>query len=154
MFDDCVDAREYFGPFRGDDPNSPAGAHIYWPRLQRLQIRNSYMLRRPYMRVTGRSTALRHVHEVLLLVGRAVRQMPALVSVRVRQYVLAENGLETTTLHYDAEGGRSRILVEGLRPSPPTLEAWKDSVRSVHGAEPWIHVQTAASRDRAEIPRD
>lgn len=151
-FDDCVFAREFLAPFANDlhaqrqvaTPPSPDGqpyrklaGDLWWPSLRKLHIRNSYMLRRPYTRVSTRSAALILIHEVLLLVGRAIAHMPALEEARIRQYVLASGRLETISVEYkagvvNAHGKKMapRLVVKGLRPSLPTVNAWKESVRA------------------------
>lgn len=163
-FDDCVYAREFLAPFasdlsahkgdmNGNGVNGTLAGHakslqsyrnqagdLWWPYLRKLHIRNSYMLRRPYLRVSTRSAALMIIHEVLLLAGRAIAHMPALEEVRVRQYVLASGRLETILIEYKAgsgSGGKKmapRLKVKGLRPSVPAIDAWRESVRSTKGS--------------------
>lgn len=129
-FDDSVDAREFFAPFAEEPQPGERQRHIAdWRRLEKLHIRNSYMLRRPYMRVSSRATALQHVHEVLTLVGRALRAMPVVESVRIRQYILTEGQLESISVHYTVDGRSARVKFSGIEPLKVTLEAWRASVR-------------------------
>ncbi|KAI6778382.1 uncharacterized protein J7T54_000500 [Emericellopsis cladophorae] len=140
-FDDSVDAREFFAPYA--DESHQESRHIHpgtWRRLERLHIRNSYMLRRPYMRVATRATALQHVHEVLTLVGRALRAMPVVENVRIRQYILTEEGLQTISVRYYFDGRVPMIWFSGIKPVRATLEAWRASVRDRRGAHLRIDV--------------
>lgn len=183
-FDDCVFAREFLAPFASDlheqrqaatvltaHGSAAASAHqsaaaaaaqsyrnqvgdLWWPYLRRLHVRNSYMLRRPYTRVSTRSAALMLIHEVLLLAGRAIGHMPALEEVRIRQYVLASGRLETIVVEYkagsvSASGRRKspRLKVKGLRPSVPTIEAWKESVRATRGSHLVIELDSSTDDD-------
>jgi hypothetical protein len=157
-FDDCVDARLLLSPFR-DEPSSSnnnnnnnvdggegrstrrSTSGFWWPRLRRLHIRNSYMMRRPYTRVHSRASALRSVHEVVLLAGRAVRYMPSATNVRVRQYVLAGVGLEQIIVQYEADETTAKIYFDGIEPVPSTIEAWKASVWAVRGVELEVNVR-------------
>lgn len=177
-FDDCVYAREFFGPFADVDyqqrrmnPLKDSSAlttanikarvekkvekttkELCWPHIRKLHIRNSYMLRRPYTRVSSRSAALKVIHEVLLLAGRAIGHMPEVEHVKIRQYVLSDGRLETIILEYmagESNGGRkgARLVIEGLRPSVPTLDAWKQSVRATRATHLRIDIEGNTSLD-------
>ena len=153
-FDDCIDARELLGPFRGDTYPDSNYARWWWPHLRRLHLRNSYMMRRPYMRVGHRSVALRHVHETLLLVGRAVRCMPWMENMRLRQYILTGGELEQFVVQYevttDGSSGEvvtARIDVHGLEPLQSTMEVWKQNVRATRNVELEIRVHLDSSHD-------
>jgi len=140
-FDDSVDAREFFAPYA--DESHQEGRHPHpgtWRRLERLHIRNSYMLRRPYMRVATRATALQHVHEVLTLVGRALRAMPVIQNVRIRQYILTEEGLQTISVQYYFDGQVAMLRFSGIKPVRATLDVWRASVRDRRGAHLQIDV--------------
>lgn len=120
--DDYVDLREFLAPFREDD--DPRGLeHYWWPRLRRLHMRNSYMLWRPYMRVNTRASALKHVHQVVLLVGRAVRFTPSVTNIRVRQCVLTGANLERIIFQYEADEKTSNIFFDGIKPIHSAVEA-------------------------------
>lgn len=129
-------------------------------------MRNSYMLRRPYSRVSSRSAALMLIHEVLLLSGRAIKHMPNVEDVRIKQYVLADGRLETIVLEYHSKGrvgkvlpgvrkGAPRLIIDGLRPSVPTLDAWKESVRATRDSHLAIEIDEMTSHDSGDsMPED
>lgn len=94
------------------------------------------------------------IHEVLLLAGRAIEHMPALEEVRIRQYVLASGRLETIVAEYKSgeisPSGRKRaprLTIKGLRPSVPTIEAWKESVRATRGSHLAIDLESSIEDD-------
>lgn len=138
-FDDCVDIREFLAPFQEGDGDGDF-QHYWWPRLRRLHMRNSYMLRRPYMRVNTRASALKHVHEVVLMLGRAVRFMPSVTNVRVRQYVLTGASLEQIIVQYEADERTSKIFFDGIEPIHSAVEAWKASIWAIRGVELEVNV--------------
>lgn len=138
-FDDCVDIRELLAPFQEGDGDGDL-QHYWWPRLRRLHMRNSYMLRRPYMRVNTRASALKHVHEVVLMVGRAVRFMPSVTNVRVRQYVLTGASLEQIIVQYEADERTSKIFFDGIEPIHSAVETWKASIWAIRGVELEVNV--------------
>ncbi|KAF4125444.1 hypothetical protein GMORB2_4284 [Geosmithia morbida] len=149
-FDDSIDARSLLAYFRDDesgrrrynDRSAGAGgagsssAGPWWPRLERLQVRNSYMMRRPYTRVRTHASAIKHVHDVVLFVGRALRCMPAAKSIRIRQYILAEGNLEHAVVKYDIDdAGRPVVVFQGLQPPQKTVDAWTASVLETRGVD-------------------
>ncbi|KAI2471528.1 hypothetical protein F4781DRAFT_420551 [Annulohypoxylon bovei var. microspora] len=129
-FDDCIDAIQFFAPFltgptaektlRGQE--APL-----WMRLKRLNVRNSYMVKAPYLRVTNRAEALASIHKVLVAVGRAASRMPELSFARVSQYVLIDGQLEWFVLIYECHTGKAVLRFKGFVPSKPILGAWKHS---------------------------
>lgn len=147
-FDDSIDVRGLFSAFKGDRARLSLRTLPWWPRLERLQLRNSYMMRRPYARVHTLASALKNVEEVILLVGRAVRCMPAVKVIRVRQYVLAEGSLEQSTVKYGVDSsGRASVVFAGLQPSQDTLDAWTASVKATRGVDLDIRVHVSSAHD-------
>jgi hypothetical protein len=146
--------------------NGGSAQDLCWPHLRKLHIRNSYMLRRPYTRVSSRSAALMLIHEVLLLAGRALKHMPNVETVKIKQYVLADGRLETIVLEYHSQGrvgkmlpgarkGAPRLVIDGLRPSVPTLDAWKASVRETRNSHLVIEIDEMTSHDSSDsMPED
>ncbi|KAI1453514.1 hypothetical protein F4805DRAFT_365140 [Annulohypoxylon moriforme] len=130
-FDDCIDAMQFFAPFltgptaertlRGQE--APL-----WMRLKRLNVRNSYLVKAPYLRVATRPEALASIHKILVAVGRATSRMPELMFARVSQYVLTDGELEWFVLIYECHAGKGIVRVRGFVPSKPILGAWKHSI--------------------------
>ncbi|KAI1780793.1 hypothetical protein F4818DRAFT_396901 [Hypoxylon cercidicola] len=130
-FDDCVDAAQFFTPFIvGPLPNeSPNSQEVpFWTRLKRLNIRNSYLMKEPYLRVTNRIDALAYVQKVLVAVGRASHRMPELQFARVCQYILADGRLEWFVLTYECYAGRAVLRVRGFVPGKVMIGAWRHLV--------------------------
>ncbi|KAI1471950.1 uncharacterized protein F4812DRAFT_416144 [Daldinia caldariorum] len=133
-FDDCVDAVQFFTPFILGPGMMPAEAAPpksqeapFWARLKRLNIRNSYMMKAPYLRVASRVEALASVHNVLVAVGRAARRMPGLLFARVCQYVLTDGQLEWFVLTYEFHSGKAVVRTKGFVPGRLMVTAWRDS---------------------------
>ncbi|KAI0181691.1 hypothetical protein GGR52DRAFT_51426 [Hypoxylon sp. FL1284] len=144
-FDDCVDAAQFFAPFLlHHGPGSPGGGGgqeaPFWPRLTRLNVRNSYMMKDPYLRVANRLEALTHVRKVLVAVGRAACCMPELRFARVCLYVLADGLLEWFVLTYERFAGRIVLRTRGFIPGKATMDAWRCPVAG-KGAEFHIRVE-------------
>ncbi|KAI0133428.1 hypothetical protein F4776DRAFT_671432 [Hypoxylon sp. NC0597] len=130
-FDDCIDAAQFFTPFIVGpvSEKSPRSQEVpLWMRLKRLNVRNSYMMKTPYLRVTNRVEALASVHRVLVAIGRATSRMPELSFARVCQYVLTDGQLEWFVLIYERHTGQVTLRVRGFKPSKPLLGAWKHSI--------------------------
>ncbi|KAI1135744.1 hypothetical protein F5Y05DRAFT_159096 [Hypoxylon sp. FL0543] len=130
-FDDCIDAVQFFTPFlAGPVPDkSLKGQEVpFWARLKRLNVRNSYMMKTPYLRVATRIEALASVHRVLVAIGRATCRMPELSFARVCQYVLTDGRLEWFVLIYERHVDQVALRVRGFKPSKPLLGAWKNSI--------------------------
>ncbi|KAI1214283.1 uncharacterized protein F4807DRAFT_407331 [Annulohypoxylon truncatum] len=127
-FDDCIDAIQFFAPFligptaertlRGQE--APL-----WMRLKRLNVRNSYMVKAPYLRVANRAEALASIHKVIVAIGRATSRMPELLFARVSQYVLTDGQLEWFVLTYESHAGKAVLRVRGFVPSKAIAGAWK-----------------------------
>ncbi|KAK6955048.1 hypothetical protein Daesc_002678 [Daldinia eschscholtzii] len=129
-FDDCIDAVQFFTPFligpgMADAPKSQEVP--FWTRLKKLNIRNSYMMKAPYLRVGNRVEALASVHNVLVAIGRATRRMPELLFARVCQYVLTDGQLEWFVLTYEYHTGKAVARTKGFVPGRLMVNAWKDS---------------------------
>ncbi|XDG03549.1 hypothetical protein ABKA04_003164 [Annulohypoxylon sp. FPYF3050] len=132
-FDDCIDAMQFFAPFltgptaertlRGQE--APM-----WMRLKRISVRNSYMVKAPYLRVANRAEALASIHKVLVAIGRATSRMSELAFARVSQYVLTDGQLEWFVLVYERHEGKVDLQFKGFVPSKPILGTWKHSVTS------------------------
>jgi len=132
-FDDCIDVRDFLAPF--DDGEQREQQRPYWPYLERLHVRNSFLMRRPYMRVKTRAQAVHQIDRIFLLVGRAVRFMPMVNNIKIRLYVYNEGRLEQTNVQYDAWNGGARIRFTGTPPTKASLDAWKTSVTKAQGVE-------------------
>ncbi|KAI0901134.1 hypothetical protein F4806DRAFT_492021 [Annulohypoxylon nitens] len=130
-FDDCIDAMQFFAPFltgptaertlRGQE--APM-----WMRLKRISVRNSYMVKAPYLRVANRAEALASIHKVLVAIGRATSRMSELAFARVSQYVLTDGQLEWFVLVYERHEGKVDLQFKGFVPSKPILGTWKHSI--------------------------
>ena len=133
-FDDCVDIKHFLDPFKdgahGSSHGEP-GSDEWWPYLFRLEVRYSWMVRRPYLRVSSRANALLQVHEILLLLGRATRRMPSLHHLKLRMYILGEAGLQKIKAVFEVcdADGTAKLAITGIEPTLPTVEAWKKSAR-------------------------
>ncbi|OTB14750.1 hypothetical protein K445DRAFT_126440 [Daldinia sp. EC12] len=129
-FDDCIDAVQFFTPFLIGPgmAEAPKSQEVpFWTRLKRLNIRNSYMMKAPYLRVGNRVEALASVHNVLVAIGRATRRMPGLLFARVCQYVLTDGQLEWFVLTYEYHTGKAVVRTKGFIPGRLMVNAWKDS---------------------------
>ncbi|KAI0131117.1 hypothetical protein F4814DRAFT_156269 [Daldinia grandis] len=129
-FDDCIDAVQFFTPFLVGSGISepPKGQEVpFFSRLKRLNVRNSYMMKAPYLRVTNRVEALASVNNVLVAIGRATRRMPALLFARVCQYVLTDGQLEWFVLTYEYHVGKAIVRTKGFKPGKVMANAWRDS---------------------------
>lgn len=163
-FDDCIDAAQFFAPFllggsptssqtqtqdQGQDQSeSPSQQHRaallpppFWSRLKRLNIRNSYMMKEPYLRVASRIEALTSVHSVFVAIGRAAYHMPELQFARVCQYVLNDGRLEWFVLTYECYAGKATLRIRGFAPAQVMVDAWRHSIASKR-LECEIHVET------------
>ena len=159
VFDDTVDALALFDPFLDDDEEkqdndralatfpahspaslSPGSNRPYWPRLQRLRIRNSYMLKSPYLRAVSRTAALVSANRLVLAIGRAATHMPALEKARVCQCVVGSQGVEWLILTYQFCAGIATLKVRGFIPNRRVLNVWKSSVASTRGVKLKIHM--------------
>lgn len=143
-FDDCIDAAQFFHPFLvGHEVEEPPTNQEapFWMRLKRLNVRNSYMMKEPYLRVTRRVEALAYVLKVLTAIGRASRRMPELQFARVCQYVLTEDQLEWFVLTYECHAGTAWLRVRGFVPGKAMIDAWKLSAAEKR-LEFDIHVET------------
>ncbi|XXG97401.1 methylglyoxal reductase (NADPH-dependent) gre2 [Hypoxylon texense] len=145
-FDDCIDAAQFFVPFTAG-PSSPNGspksheeAAPFWPQLKRLNVRNSYMMKEPYLRVPTRVEALAYVRKVLVAIGRASMRMPELQFARVCQYVLNDGQLEWFVLTYECYAGRAVLRLRGFVPGKAMIDAWKHPIAEKR-AEFHIHVE-------------
>ncbi|KAI1762550.1 hypothetical protein GGR53DRAFT_521581 [Hypoxylon sp. FL1150] len=130
-FDDCVDAAQFFTPFIVGNllDKTPMSQEVpFWVRLKRLNVRNSYLMKEPYFRVTSRIEALAHVQKVLVAVGRASRRMPELRFARVCQYVLTDGRLEWFVLTYECYAGRAVLRIRGFVPGKAMVDAWKHPI--------------------------
>ncbi|KAI1410054.1 hypothetical protein F5Y13DRAFT_168930 [Hypoxylon sp. FL1857] len=130
-FDDCIDAVQFFTPFlAGPAPEKSLKSQEtpFWMRLKRLNVRNSYMMKTPYLRVSNRIEALASVHRVLVAIGRATCRMPELAFARVCQYVLTDGQLEWFVLIYERHAGKVVLRVRGFKPSKPLLGTWRHSI--------------------------
>ncbi|KAI2632700.1 hypothetical protein GGS26DRAFT_557112 [Hypomontagnella submonticulosa] len=130
-FDDCIDAAQFFAPFLvgpgAEKP--PIGQEApFWTRLKRLNIRNSYLMKAPYLRVPNRIEALVSVHNVLVAAGRAACRMPELQFARICQYVLTDGQLEWFVLTYECYAGKAVLRMRGFVPGTAMVDAWKRSV--------------------------
>ncbi|KAI1656538.1 hypothetical protein F4813DRAFT_363582 [Daldinia decipiens] len=129
-FDDCIDAVQFFTPFLlgSGIAEPPKGQEApFFPRLKRLNVRNSYMMKSPYLRVTNRVEALASVRNLLAAIGRATRRMPALLFVRVCQYVLTDARLEWFVLIYEYHADKVVMRTKGFRPGKLIANAWRES---------------------------
>ncbi|KAH8879808.1 hypothetical protein GQ53DRAFT_833852 [Thozetella sp. PMI_491] len=126
IFDDSLDAYRFFSPFLDD---SPRHCYLpYWDKLETLSIRNSYLVKRPYMRVSNRAEALTCVFKLLAAVGRAAQFMPNLRKARICQYVLTDDQLEWFILTYKYHRGQASLDFKGLKPSRLTVDLWQASI--------------------------
>lgn len=132
-FDDCIDIREFLSAF--DDEELLDQQYPHWPHLERLHIRNSFLMRSPYMRVQTRAQAMHQVDRLLMLVGRALRYMPLVTSIKIKLYVFSEARLEQTRVQYSAWTGGANVKFTGRIPLSSVIDIWKDSVRSARGSE-------------------
>ncbi|KAI2616305.1 hypothetical protein GGR54DRAFT_610398 [Hypoxylon sp. NC1633] len=138
-FDDCIDATQFFAPFLTNNPrswstSSESHSHSYsmeapfWPHLKRLNVRNSYLMKEPYLRVAGRVEALVSARDVLVAVSRAATRMPELQFARVCQYVLTDGRLEWFILTYERCDGMAVLRARGFVPGTAMVSAWRQSV--------------------------
>lgn len=142
-FDDCIDAMQFFAPFltgptaertlRGQE--APM-----WMRLKRISVRNSYMVKAPYLRVANRAEALASIHKVLVAIGRATSRMSELAFARVSQYVLTDGQLEWFVLVYERHEGKVDLQFKGFVPSKPIFGTWKHSI-TAKGLELDVHYE-------------
>ncbi|KAI0830903.1 hypothetical protein F5Y06DRAFT_281782 [Hypoxylon sp. FL0890] len=143
-FDDCIDAVQFFTPFLvGPVSEKPPRSQEvpFWMRLKRLNVRNSYMMKTPYIRVANRIEALASVHKVLIAIGRATCHMPELSFARVCQYVLTDGQLEWFVLTYELHAGQVVLRARGFKPSKPLLCAWKHAI-AAKGLKLEVHHET------------
>ncbi|KAL7623648.1 hypothetical protein AAE478_005200 [Parahypoxylon ruwenzoriense] len=130
-FDDCIDATQFFAPFLvgpAEEESSRSQEAPFWMRLKRLNVRNSYMMKAPYLRVSDRVEALTSVRRVLVAIGRAACRMPDLRFARVCQYVLNDGQLEWFVLIYECHAGKAVLRAKGFVPSRTMIDAWRHSV--------------------------
>ncbi|KAJ1337768.1 DUF6546 domain-containing protein [Microdochium nivale] len=127
VFDDCVDALEFFAPFLRDTVASDQDIP-HWANLRVLHARNSYMLRRPYLRVKNQTQALVAVHKLMLALGQAVKHMPILEKARLSLCIMSNLGLEWITLTYLYSAGSVALAVRGITPAKVATDAWATSV--------------------------
>ncbi|KAI1374859.1 hypothetical protein F4677DRAFT_158922 [Hypoxylon crocopeplum] len=137
-FDDCIDASQFFAPFLVGSPRIQETP--FWIRLKRLNVRNSYMMKSPYLRVANRIEALASVHGVFLAIGRAACRMPELQFARICQYVLTDGRLEWFVLTYECLVGKAVLRARGFVPGKAMLDAWKRSIAE-KGLEYDVHVE-------------
>ncbi|KAI1389132.1 uncharacterized protein F4822DRAFT_405089 [Hypoxylon trugodes] len=132
-FDDCIDAAQFFAPFLVGPATEKSlqGQDVpFWIRLKRLNVRNSYMMKAPYLRVANRIEALASVHKVLVAIGRAACRMPDLLFARVCQYVLSDGQLEWFVLTYECYAGKAVLRAKGFILGRAMTEAWKHCAAS------------------------
>ncbi|KAI0384622.1 hypothetical protein F5Y04DRAFT_217625 [Hypomontagnella monticulosa] len=143
-FDDCIDAAQFFAPFLvgpGTEKPPISQEAPFWTRLKRLNMRNSYLMKAPYLRVTNRTDALVSVHNVLVAAGRAACRMPELQFARICQYVLTDGQLEWFVLMYERYAGKVTLRMRGFTPGKTLVDAWKRSIAD-KGIELTIYRET------------
>ncbi|KAI0882639.1 uncharacterized protein GGS22DRAFT_169951 [Annulohypoxylon maeteangense] len=149
-FDDCIDAMQFFAPFL---PGHTAERTLrgqeapLWMRLKRLNVRNSYLVKAPYLRVASRAEALASIHKILVAVGRATSRMPGLLFARVSQYILTDGELEWFVIIYECHAGKAVVRVRGFVPSKPILGAWRHSVTTKE-----LEFDVVHENDGANVP--
>ncbi|KXJ97236.1 hypothetical protein Micbo1qcDRAFT_199952 [Microdochium bolleyi] len=127
VFDDCVYALEFFAPFLRETAASDQDIP-HWADLRVLHARNSYLVRKPYLRVKHQAKALTAVHKLMLALGQAVKHMPSLEKARLSLCIMSNIGLEWITLTYLHSAGMAKLAIRGITPSKAATDAWSNSI--------------------------